>query len=128
MHKFQVLTLCFVLSVVLYHRKPKRMLFYLTVPHNTVEMCPDIAAQFKLLKSRPLIYHSTEILNLPYSGMNRKQECNLLANTMRLHSKLDLNLICNQSSYSNHWLRIELIRWLIAIYSVVNSVGCFHSP
>ena len=52
------------------------------------------------VETQSSVYHLIEILNLRYSEVNRKVECNLLANSMRLHSKLDLNLICNQSMFS----------------------------
>ena len=52
------------------------------------------------VETQSSVYHLIEILNLRYSEVNRKVECNLLGNSMRLHSKLDLNLICNQSMFS----------------------------
>ena len=45
------------------------------------------------VETQSSVHHSIEILNLRYSEVNRKVRCNLLANSMRLHSKLDLKFI-----------------------------------
>ena len=44
----------------------------------------------EFVETQSSVHHSTEISNLRYSEVNRKARCNLLANSMRLHSKLDL--------------------------------------
>ena len=53
-----------------------------------------------IVETHSYVYHSIGIFNPRYSEVNIKVECNLLVNSMRLHSKLDLNLICNQSMFS----------------------------
>ena len=53
-----------------------------------------------IFETHSSVYHSIGISHPRYSEVNIKVECNLLVNSMRLHSKLDLNLICNQSMFS----------------------------
>ena len=80
--------------------KPKRMLFYLTVPHNTVEMCPDIAAQFKLRKCSKLgttrMSPSMQRLNInPFLELKRFTLVALLQRQIQRHrSRLRMEIRC----------------------------------
>ena len=71
------------------------LLQFLTYIYYGTNLCRIYREKYLMVRkisveTQSSVYHSIEILNLRYSEVNRKARCNLLANSVRLHSKLDL--------------------------------------